>query len=88
MLIENITKDYKNYFISIDIYPSLTHVTVSNYESDDYIYNVKHVFSSVDEILQTVYQLIDDTNYKQKLRLKREAEWKNILNYKAQGNSK
>ena len=61
MLIENINKDYKNHFISMDIYHSLTHVTVSGYGMhDDYIYNVKHVDYSIDEILETVYQFIDN----------------------------
>ena len=65
MLIENINKDYKDYFISINIYQSLTHVPVSGYGMyDDYIYNVKHLFSSVDEILQTVYQFIDNYELK------------------------
>ena len=61
MLIENINKDYKDYLISMDIHHSLTHVTVSGYEMyDEYIYNVKHIDYSTDEILETVHQFIDN----------------------------
>tara|TARA_R100000734_G_C3278173_1_gene72443 strand:+ start:391 stop:594 length:204 start_codon:yes stop_codon:yes gene_type:complete len=64
MLIEDYKKEYKDYFMFINVYHSLIEVAVFSYSDDDFEYRNKFIDYSVDEIYEIICYRIDSDELK------------------------
>jgi len=64
MLIKEYKKEYKDYFMFINVYHSLIEVAVFSYSDDDFEYRNKFIDYSVDEIYEIICYRIDSDELK------------------------
>jgi hypothetical protein len=65
MLIEEYKKEYKDYFMFIDVHHSLIETAVFSYSDDDFEYRNKFIDYSVDEIYEIICYQIDNNELEQ-----------------------
>ena len=64
MLIKEYKKEYKDYFMFINVYHSLIEIAVFSYSDDDFEYRNKFIDYSVDEIYEIICYRIDSDELK------------------------
>ena len=65
MLIKEYKKEYKDYFMFIDVYHSLIEIAVFSYTDDDFEYRNQFIDYSVEEIFENICYQIDNNELQQ-----------------------
>ena len=65
MLIKEYKKEYKDYFMFIDVYHSLIEIAVFSYTDDDFEYRNQFIDYSVEEIYEIICYQIDNNELQQ-----------------------
>ena len=65
MLIKEYKKEYKDYFMFIDVYHSLIEIAVFSYTDDDFEYRNQFIDYSVEEIFENICYQIDNDELQQ-----------------------
>ena len=60
MLLKEYKKEYKDYFMFIDVHHSMIKVSMHNYNDDDFHYRNDFIDYSVDEVYQVLCHRIDE----------------------------
>ena len=65
MLIKEYKKEYKDYFMFINVYHSLIEIAVFSYSDDDFEYRNQFIDYSVEEIFENICYQIDNDELQQ-----------------------
>tara|TARA_E500000178_G_scaffold185218_1_gene183453 strand:+ start:448 stop:651 length:204 start_codon:yes stop_codon:yes gene_type:complete len=65
MLIKEYKKEYKDYFMFINVYHSLIEIAVFSYSDDDFEYRNQFIDYSVEEIYEIICYQIDNNELQQ-----------------------
>jgi len=65
VLIKEYKKEYKDYFMFINVYHSLIEIAVFSYSDDDFEYRNKFIDYSVNEIFENICYQIDNDELQQ-----------------------
>ena len=60
MLLKEYKKEYKDYFMFIDVHHSMIKVSMHNYKDDDFNYRNDFIDYSVDEVYEVLCRRIDE----------------------------
>ena len=60
MVIKEVQKDYKNYFIFFTKHHSVTEISVHNYKNDNFSYRNRYIGYSINEIFKQLKDMIDN----------------------------
>ena len=63
-IIEETTKEYKDYFYTIDTYPQMYEVNVWSYTDDDFHYKSKFIYDDLEDVIYSIEYYLDEHDRK------------------------